>query len=186
MQGISRVILASALFGGIGTVNYWLSQPYYAAAGIPIILFGVVFALIYLAGALASKLLSKVTTGWTAERVVLYGGIALGISSLLKSFVYDPILSVCVSLLAPMIMGLLSPTFQTLVHKSISSPRRATIYSINTLLTSLAFVALGPVFGALADSSLPLSFLVLSIVAVMTGLLFYILLSKNHAFKGRA
>jgi len=185
-NGVMLVILASALFGGIGTVNFWLSQPYFTAAGIPIILFGIAFALIYLAGALVSKFLSRLTTGWTAERVVLYGGIALGISSLLKSFVYNPVLSVCVALLAPMIMGLLSPTFQALVHKSISSSRRATIYSINTLLTSLAFVALGPVFGALADSSLPLSFLVLSAVAVMTGLLFYMLLSKDHAFKGRA
>jgi len=185
-NSVMLVILASALFGGIGTVNFWLSQPYFAAAGIPIILFGIAFALIYLAGALASKFLCRLTTGWTAEKVVLYGGIALGISSLLKSFVYDPVLSVCVALLAPMIMGLLSPTFQALVHKSISSSRRATIYSINTLLTSLSFVALGPVFGALADSSLPLSFLLLSAVAVIVGVLFHTLLSKNHAFKGRA
>ena len=162
-KDVLLVIIASGLISGFGTINYSLIQPYLNASGIPLEFFGVFFAVYSLTAALSSKLLNKVGAGWPAGKFIVYGGVLLGMSYLVRGFVFDPIGAMLASLLTAVLMGILIPNFLTLVHKAISSSRRATISSINIVLSSLIAGILGPLFGILADWSLSAVFIALAI-----------------------
>jgi MFS family permease len=167
-KDVLYIIFASALIGGFGTVNYALMQPYLNIAGTPLGLFGVVFAIYSMAAALSSLFLNRFFEGWRAGKFIIYGGITLGLTYLLKAFVFHPVWSVVASIFTAVIMGILTPSFLALVHKSISSSKRATIYSIDIMLSNFTFAILGPVFGMIADYSLSSAFFTLAVSLIFT------------------
>jgi len=183
-KDVLLVIIASGLITGFSTINYSLIQPYLKASGIPLAFFGIFFAIYSLTAALSSKLLNKIGTGWPAGKFIIYGAVLLGISYLIRGFVFDPVGAVFSSLLTAVLMGILVPNFLTLVHKAISSQRRATISSINIMLSSMIAGILGPFFGILADWSLSAVFIALAIcVAVSISSLCYLMPRRCSARK---
>ncbi len=140
---------AAALWGT--SINgYWVQQPYFLHAGIPLIWFGGLAALTHLLGGLGS------TCGHWLERRWSQSDILLALTALLAGayalMTLDPGLSgIALLMLSSVIWGVSGPIFYDMVNARVDEARRATMISVAGLGVRLAFVPISLTVGALQD-----------------------------------
>jgi MFS family permease len=144
------LILLGAMLMGMGTVYFWLYQPYFALCGIPLVYFGVIFGLFNLFAAASSKFAEPVER-WVGRRLsVLALPSALGASALLSAFIVTP-LSFLFILPAQFVRGFSAPILNDYLNRLVWSDKRATVMSIRNLFGRFMFSVTSPAIGVLAD-----------------------------------
>jgi MFS family permease len=119
------LILLGAMLMGMGTIYFWLYQPYFGLCGIPLVYFGV------------GKRLSVLTLP-----------TALAASALLSAFIVTP-LSFMFILLAQFVRGFSAPVLNDYLNRLVWSDKRATVMSIRNLFGRFIFSITSPAIGAL-------------------------------------
>ena len=166
--GISAFIFAFMIIG------FWYVQPLLKEEAVPIVGFGVGFAILksisYLSARYSTLLVNKLKlTGSIALMIFLMILGYLGMwffGGYLKLFFLIPFY---------LVGGFYTPIINSALNKRIDSKSRATVLSINNLFGRLVFSALAPLIGFYSDlNGMSLTFLYIGIIVFVTGILLLI------------
>ncbi len=144
------IILYAAIFAVVGEVLYFLWQPYLKSAGVPITLFGIIFAIFTAVNALGSKLAHKIEPRLGEKATLLMAVLIPAIALILMGWIIA-VYSLLFLLAFEFAEGILRPVLTSYVQHHIESYRRATILSLKNMSRSLAVATIAPLVGAIAD-----------------------------------
>ncbi len=147
---VRGLILFAAVLSGLGTVGFWLYQPYFERCGIPLAYFGLIFALFNVFAAFSGKI------AFAVERVVgkrlalaslpaLLGGSFFAMAAFVAPWGFLFVL------FAQFVRGFSTPVIQDYINRHTWSDKRATVLSLKNLTGRLVFIITAPVAGAAVD-----------------------------------
>lgn len=139
----SLVFLATRL-------GFWTYQPYMKEVGVPLSLFGVVFASFHLFAALVSKYADKIEKTLKENLTLLFMPILVIISFILMSrFLF--LWSICFILLQQASMATHEPILKNYLNRLAPSDIRATMLSVQSMAGNLVFAVTAPFLGSFVD-----------------------------------
>ncbi|MCJ7577878.1 MAG: MFS transporter [candidate division Zixibacteria bacterium] len=139
----SLVFLATRL-------GFWTYQPYLKEVGVPLSLFGVVFASFHLFAALVSKYADKIEKTLKENLTLLFMPVLVIISFILMSrFLF--LWSVCFILLQQASMATHEPILKSYLNRLAPSDIRATMLSVQSMAGNLVFAVTAPFLGSFVD-----------------------------------
>jgi MFS family permease len=144
------LILLAALIGSLGTVGFWLYQPYFVLCGIPLHYFGLIFALFNVFAAFSSKIAFVVERLIGKRLSLILLPALLGLSMFAMAAFVTPFGFLFV-LFAQFVRGFSEPIIGDYINRHTWSDKRATVISIKNLVTRIIFVAAAPAAGAASD-----------------------------------
>jgi MFS family permease len=139
----SLVFLATRL-------GFWTYQPYMKMVGLPLSLFGVVFAFLYLATALWSKYADRLEKK-VKEKFTLFLMPALVVVSLILMSRLVFLWSLSFILFQQMTFGIHEPILKNHLNRLTPSDVRATMLSVQNMVGNLVFAILAPFMGGFVD-----------------------------------
>jgi MFS family permease len=158
----------AALTGCIGTIGFWFYQPHMRASGIPIELFGIVFAGFSIFAAFSAKFAHHVERRLDLRKIVWLSPFLSAIALIGLATFFSPIISIPMIFILQFVRGFSGPTLTTLSNQVMPSEMRATINSVGGMISRTFFVALGPLFGFFSDNiSLSFALLMVALVAAI-------------------
>ncbi len=141
----SLVFLATRL-------GFWTYQPYMKKVGVPLSVFGVVFACFHFFAALFSKYADKIERTLKENFTLLVMPTLVIISFLLMSrFLF--LWSIGFILLQQISMAIHEPILKSYLNRNTSSDIRATMLSVQHMAGNLAFAVTAPFLGSFVDKS---------------------------------
>jgi MFS family permease len=139
----SLVFLATRL-------GFWTYQPYMKEVGVPLSLFGVVFASFHLFAALVSKYADKIEKALKENLTLLFMPVLVIISFVLMSrFLF--LWSICFILLQQASMATHEPILKNYLNRLAPSDIRATMLSVQSMAGNLVFAITAPFLGSFVD-----------------------------------
>lgn len=146
------LIMLAALVTGMGTIGFWLYQPYFEVCRIPLAYFGAIFALFHLfaafSGHVACAVEKAIGKAWALIILPVFLALSLG---LMGAFVTP--LGFLFVLGAQFVRGFSTPIVQDYINRHTWSDKRATVLSIKNLMGRILFVATAPLIGLAVDHS---------------------------------
>ena len=131
-------------------VSLWFYQPYMNESGLPLVYFGIVWASFKIFAIGGSKSANRLE-GWLGERGSLWFMIIAMFLSLIFMSYWFAIFGMAFIFLQQFVRGFSPPVLQDYTHKHLSSEKRATLLSVQSMVANLLFAVLAPVYGFLAD-----------------------------------
>ncbi len=146
-----RLFMAyAALLYSIGFVAYMLYQPYLETIKISLSYFGLVYFALSLTTALGSKWAYKIETKLGEKKTLIIILLATLLSLLGMAF-QAPITGVILPLIIAFFSGFLEPVIVDYINKHVESHHRATVSSLENLLTQGLSTVLLPIAGWVVD-----------------------------------
>jgi len=163
------LILLAALINGLGTVGFWLYQPYFELCDIPLYYFGLIFALFNVFAATSGKAAFAVER-FIGKRLALISLPALLGLSLFAMAAFITPFGFLFVLFAQFVRGFSHPVISDYINRHTWSDKRATVMSIKNLVTRVVFVAAAPAIGVAVDrGDVRLGLLLTGIATVVVG-----------------
>ena len=152
-------------FMGVATLSIaWLAQPFFQEINIPILYFGLLWALLNLTAGLSSFNSHK----FNSKNNIFKYSIIMIVSFILLS-IYQSLAGLIFIFIIYAVRGLVTPLLKNLININISSEKRATILSIRSFIIRISFASIAPFLGFIADKiSLQYSFFILTIIIIIT------------------
>ncbi|CAN5530176.1 MFS transporter [soil metagenome] len=145
------ILITSSVLGSSTLTMVWFIQPWWQASGVPIALFGVLWAacnaIVGVAAMRAHTIEHRVgmmTTITILSISVVLGLLALG---LWQSVFLLPVVAVFY-----ITRGTTNPIFTSAINERVTSDRRATVLSVRQLGVRAMFMVVGPVVGMIGDA----------------------------------
>jgi MFS family permease len=153
MRGEKRILWLILFFSLVflaTRLGFWTYQPYMEKVGIPLSLFGVVFASFHLFAALVSKYADRIEKTLKDDLTLLIMPSLVIISFMLMSrFLY--LWSVGFILLQQVSMATHEPILKNYLNRYTPSDIRATMLSVQSMAGNLVFAIAAPFLGRLVD-----------------------------------
>lgn len=146
------LIFLAALIQGLGTVGFWLYQPYFERCGLPLPYFGLVFALFNVFAATSGKI-AFVVERLLGKRLALISLPVLLAASLFAMAAFLTPLGFLFVLFAQFVRGFSHPVIADYINRHTWSDKRATVISIKNLLSRLVFILSATAVGAAVDAA---------------------------------
>lgn len=144
------VLITSSVLGCSTLTMVWFVQPWWQASGVPIALFGVLWAACNaIVGVAAMRAHAVEHRIGSMTAITMLGSgvvIALCVLGLWQSLFVLPILAVFY-----IARGTSNPIFTSAINARVSSDRRATVLSVRQLGVRAIFVVVGPAVGMIGD-----------------------------------
>jgi len=147
---LRTAMLLSVVLGQSTFVMVWLIQPWMQRRGIPVAWFGPLWAAAHVWLALVSLASARIADALGA-RTVLVACALLAVAGYATLGAFDAAWAVVFYLCFMTTRGLQGPILATVIQADAPADDRASVLSLNALGFRLAFVACGPVIGALVD-----------------------------------
>ena len=151
-KNILFLLIFNSLIAANSRIGLWFFQPYMNQSGIPIFLFGIIWASFTIFAILGSKSADRVDNYlgerkslWLIICLITFSFIFMGFWSIPFGFIFIYMLQ--------FVRGFSPVVIQDYTNKHLSQGKRATLLSIQSLVGSLLFAIIGPFYGALADKS---------------------------------
>lgn len=164
--GISSLIFAFMIIG------FWFVQPLLKAEAVPIIAFGLVFAVLKLVSFISARYSASIkdkikTSGTIALMIIL---ISLGYTGM---WFFEGYIRLLFIIPFYLVGGLYMPIMNTALNGRINSKSRATVLSINNLFGRFVFSILAPMIGFYSDlNGMYSTFLFFGILNFVAGIIF--------------
>lgn len=146
------LFLFYSIAGVLARISLWFYQPYMKESGIDVAYFGIVWASFTIFAIFGSKFAHKIEN-YLGQKMSLW---VIIIMTTLSSFLMGKfffIFGVIFIFMQQIIRGFIQPVLGDYTNKLISSEKRATLLSIQSLGGNLGFAILGPIYGWIADAS---------------------------------
>ena len=152
-------------FMGVATLSIaWLAQPFFQEINIPILYFGLLWALLNLTAGLSSFNSHK----FNSKNNIFKYSIIMIVSFILLS-IYQSLAGLIFIFIIYAVRGLVTPLLKNLININISSEKRATILSIRSFIIRISFATIAPFLGTIADKkSLQYAFFILTIIIIIS------------------
>jgi len=165
---LSLLTANAALTGCLGTIGFWFYQPHLQASGIPIAVFGLVFAGFSIFAAFSSKIAHILEKKLDVRKIVWLSPFLTAIALIGLAMFFEPIISILMILILQFVRGFSGPTLTTLSNEVMPSEKRATISSFGGMLSRIFFVIMAPIFGYMSDNiSMSFALLMVAMVAAV-------------------
>lgn len=155
-----RNLMWYAAFVSTATLTFvWLAQPYWKSIGIPLTLFGILWAILQFIVGYFSIIFHKIEKILGRDKLLFYfvALLALGYISI---GIFQNIWAIGFIVIFYVVRGIQEPLLKAYVNELVPSQMRATILSVKSFLGRIVFSAIGPFIGWLADIyTLPQAFL---------------------------
>lgn len=176
---VKWLVLYSAFIGTSTFTAVWFIQPIWKETGVPLELFGVLWAMLqFTAGIfsiLAHHFSKKIELKWLLTLL-----FAMSTGAYIVLGLFQGIWMSTLFFLFYIVRGLKTPIINDALNKRIPSHRRATILSIQSLCMRLSFVFIGPYIGWIADIwTFSEAFLMAAIIFAALGFTVFIGLKKQ-------
>ena len=178
---VKWLILFGALIGSATFNVVWFVQPYFEQVGLPLIWFGVVWAVFQVSVGVFSLFAHRVEQRWGERRSLLLLLLIPLLAYLSTGFFYS-LWALPLFLLFYFTRGIKGPVLRDYVNKLVPSAIRATVLSVESMCMRMIFVFIGPVAGWIADQyGLPASFYGLGLFFGVAGGISLLMLSRYRA-----
>lgn len=173
------LLLATAFISETSQMlTVFISQMKYASIGMSNALTGLAYTVMTGVGMLGICS-ARITERFGTAHTGILSFLAVCVSCIVLTMTQNTLLCIlCISIIR-LAANLFLPLSSTLQNDMISSRQRAMILSMNALLMESLAACIDPVFGALANKNLNLSFVFGAVLSVL-GLLLYIVLSRQN------
>ncbi len=159
----------------------WFMQPYWQLVGIPIIWFGVLWAVLNISIGVFAPLAHKFEEVF-GLRKALISLVALVAIAYMVLGLYPTLIAVLAILIFYFVRAIQQPILRDYVHKIIDSDIRATVLSIKNLVGRLIFVVIGPILGYASDTfTLPTALIISAVTFLILGAIPLFFLHKHKA-----
>lgn len=150
-EKLKAIVLFSMVFFIFYRAGYWYYQPYMEAVKIPVKYFGIIFFIFNITAAFFSKRSSYIMNK-TKPKTLTFMALLM-IASFLLMGVFKVWFGVLAILLQQVARGINRPVITKYMNKHISSDKRATILSFQSLACNIAVAVTFPFMGILKDHS---------------------------------
>jgi len=170
------IVYSSAM--GVATLSMaWFSQPFFIAIDLPLVLFGIFWALLNFSSGISSYN-SHFFSNKFSYRALIYFSVIMSLSFFLLGLsiiTYGLFFIFIIYFLR----GIVTPILRNEINKITSSNIRATVLSVRSFIIRVSFAILAPILGFIAEhNSLSITFYFLAIVVGFSTLLSAIKLIK--------
>lgn len=168
---IRSLIISSSILSASTLTMVWLIQPYWTYVGIPVALFGVLWASGNALVGVVSIRAHRVAERYSTHSILAVLMVAVSLSSIVAGLWPSMITA---GLLAVMYIsrGLLNPIVNNDLNKHVTSGQRATVLSIRQLGMRFLFCVIAPSIGYIGDlTSIPMAVAISGLVFGLLGLL---------------
>lgn len=148
-QEIKWLIFYAAVVGTLTHTMIWLTQPYYQLVGVPIGLFGVLWALQFAAIALFALFADRFES--LGRKKVLTAFVLIGVASYVLLAVAPSVWLLPVLLGFYFIRAVFTPILRDYVNRLVESDVRATVLSVKNLAQKVLYIGAGPLIGWVMD-----------------------------------
>lgn len=157
-RGLRSITIIGGLISAMSLMLFWFTQPYQQLIGLPLYVWGVVHAVIVLAGAVTAQYAAWLERH-ADDRKILMGVAATVISCYLAlSFIPPHWAFLSLFLLSRVAWCILGPLTTDILNRMTSSDIRATVLSVSSFGGRLIFICASPLIAGLADHhGLPLA-----------------------------
>jgi hypothetical protein len=163
---------------GVATLSMaWFSQPFFIAIDLPLVLFGIFWALLNFSSGISSYNSHYFSNKFNYKSLI-YFSVIMSLSFFLLGF---SIISygLFFIFIIYFLRGIVTPILRNEINKITSSNIRATVLSVRSFIIRVSFAILAPVLGFIAEhNSLSITFYFLAIVVGFSTLLSAFKLNK--------
>ncbi len=183
---VKWLIFYSAIVSTATLTLVWFIQPYLTVVGVPLALFGVVWAILRFTVAAVSFSAHKIESAWGRKKSLI-SLIFLASAAYLLLSVFHNIWALSILLMFHFVHGMNDPVLKDYINKLIPSGMRATVLSVKSLIGRLLFAILGPFIGWASDVySLRAAFFLAGIIFLFLGLIPLLFLSKHKVLSEKS
>ena len=163
------IVYSSAM--GVATLSMaWFSQPFFIAIDLPLVLFGIFWALLNFSSGISSYN-SHFFSNKFSYRALIYFSVIMSLSFFLLAFSIITYGLVFIFIIY-FLRGIVTPILRNEINKITSSNIRATVLSVRSFIIRVSFAILAPILGFIAEhNSLSITFYFLAIVVGFSTLL---------------
>jgi len=162
------IILYAAAINTSTLVFVWMMQPYWKLVGVPLVWFGVLWAVLNLAIAVFAPLAHNLEDMIGLRKSLVLFVMLVAITYFILG-AFPLLYTVPVILVFYFVRAVQQPILRDYVHKIIESDVRATVLSIQALAGRSLYIIVGPIIGYMIDTfSLPSAL-------IISGALFFVL-----------
>ena len=174
------LIIYSATMGVATLSIAWFCQPFFKSIDIPIIYFGLIWAILNLSVGITSYNSYRIEKNMRPIKIMTIISILMPICFFFIS-AFNSIFSLLFILLIYLIRGIVTPLLRNYINIEISSEKRATVLSIRSFFIRIAFASTAPLFAYFAENtSINYVFYLLSIIIMFFGFLSVYKLSRLY------
>ena len=170
------IVYSSAM--GVATLSMaWFSQPFFIAIDLPLVLFGIFWALLNFSSGISSYNSHYFSNKFNYKNLI-YFSVIMSLSFFLLGF---SIISygLFFIFIIYFLRGIVTPILRNEINKITSSNIRATVLSVRSFIIRVSFAILAPVLGFIAEhNSLSITFYFLAFVVGFSTLLSAFKLNK--------
>jgi hypothetical protein len=163
---------------GVATLSMaWFSQPFFIAIDLPLVLFGIFWALLNFSSGISSYNSHYFSNKFNYKSLI-YFSVIMSLSFFLLGF---SIISygLFFIFIIYFLRGIVTPILRNEINKITSSNIRATVLSVRSFIIRVSFAILAPVLGFIAEhNSLSITFYFLAVVVGFSTLLSAFKLNK--------
>ena len=174
------LIIFSATMGVATLSIAWFCQPFFKSINIPIIYFGLIWAILNLSVGITSFNSYRIEKNMSPIKIMTIISILMPICFFFIS-VFNSIFSLLFILLIYLIRGIVTPLLRNYINIEISSEKRATVLSIRSFFIRIVFASTAPLFAYFAENtSINYVFYLLSIIIAFFSFLSIYKLSRLY------
>ena len=174
------LIIFSATMGVATLSIAWFCQPFFKSINIPIVYFGLIWAILNLSVGITSYNSYRIEKNMSPIKIMTIISILMPICFFFISVV-NSIFSLLFILLIYLIRGIVTPLLRNYINIEISSEKRATVLSIRSFFIRIAFASTAPLFAYFAENtSINYVFYLLSIIITFFAFLSVYKLSRLY------
>jgi MFS family permease len=178
---IRWLIIYSALVTVSTLTMVWFIQPYLKLVGLPLALFGVVWAALQFSVGIFSFYAHKIEL-FVGRKATLVSLIVLTVIGYCLLSIFQSIWAIGFILIFYFVRGISYPVLKDYINRIITSDIRATVLSVTSLVRRLIFSIFGPVIGWISDLySLSTALMLCGIIFLFWGCISLLLLHKHKA-----
>jgi len=178
---LRRIALLSIFSTPFVYILIYAFQPYFKTAHVPNIWFGIATFLAYMLSMASTIFAHKIEKWFGIEKGMLIVTFVPAILWILMAIIFNPIFAVISYILHFGISRARDPIFSDYQNRHIESYNRATVLSTISLLGSMFYIVMRPIFGHLIDINLSLGFIAIAAVIIIGSLVFRI--KEKHIVK---
>jgi MFS family permease len=176
LMGNKRILWLVLFFSVIflaTRLGFWTYQPYMKLVGLPLSLFGIVFAAFHLFSALVSRQADRMERLLKEKLMLLMMPILVMVSFVLMSR-FLALWAVSFILIQQVTTALHEPVLKTYVNRQTPSQVRATMLSVQHMAGNAAFAIFAPLLGSLVDRfGLENALLIFALVVIIFSVLLW-------------
>jgi MFS family permease len=176
---LKTLLIYSSMISVLTLSGFYLYQPYFVKIGLPITMFGIIFAIVGIMEGLGSKLSHNIEKIIGEKKSLILISILPTLFFLLLALSNSKFMMIF-PILIVMVVGFKNTVISYYINQHVSSHHRATITSFSICLFSIFSAIIFPITGIITDKySINMGFLFVSIVLLLTFLLAITNIIKN-------